>query len=205
MYRIVVAACAAVFCLSACEMSLPDNIALPWESTEPVPGTVPHGGPSRVPPSSSAVSPSPLPNAATFDVREVRTGPIAHLVAVRLARHEGFDRLVVEFADRVPGYTVGYSPLPARADASGKEIPLPGANALIQVLLDPATADGWDGGARTYLGPSTVTADTSAITEAKAAGDFEAVVTWVVGLRAKTPFQVLVLDGPPRLVVDLQH
>jgi len=49
--------------------------------------------------------------------------------------------------------------------------------------------------------PSTLSADT----EATAAGDYEAVLTWVVGLRAKVPFRVLVLDGPPRLVVDFQH
>ena len=43
------------------------------------------------------------------------------------------------------------------------------------------------------------------VTEVKAAGDYEAVLTWVVGLRAKVPFRVLVLDGPPRLVIDFQH
>ena len=52
---------------------------------------------------------------------------------------------------------------------------------------------------------STLSADTEAVTEATAAGDYEAVLTWVVGLRAKVPFRVLVLDGPPRLVVDFQH
>ena len=43
---------------------------------------------------------------------------VAHLAAVRLVGQDGFDRLVLEFADRVPGYTVGYRPLPAHADAS---------------------------------------------------------------------------------------
>ena len=31
------------------------------------------------------------------------TGNVAHLAAVRLAGQDGFDRLVLEFADRVPG------------------------------------------------------------------------------------------------------
>jgi hypothetical protein len=75
----------------------------------------------------------------------------------------------------------------------------------VKVALRPATADGWSGDARTYFGPSTVTASTAEVTEVKAAGDYEAVLTWVVGLRAKVPFRVLVLDGPPRLVVDFQH
>ncbi len=157
-----------------------------------------------VPTASVAIS-SPLPNAATSDVSAVRTGATAHLAAVRLHHEDGYDRLVLEFADRVPGYTVGYRPLPAQMDASGAEIPLPGASALVQVSLSPATADGWSGDARTYFGPSTVTADTATVTEAKAAGDFEAVLTWVAGLRAKGPFRVLLLDGPPRLVVDFQY
>ncbi|OBF20027.1 hypothetical protein A5727_09690 [Mycobacterium sp. ACS4331] len=127
------------------------------------------------------------------------------MAAVRLARHDGYDRLVLEFTDRVPGYTVGYRPLPAYADASGEEIPLPGANAQLQVTLTPATAAGWTDGPVTYSGPPTVTADTTVVTAAKSAGDFEAVLTWVVGMRAQVPFRVDVLGGPPRLVVDVQH
>ncbi|RAV12713.1 hypothetical protein DQP55_11225 [Mycolicibacterium sp. GF69] len=119
-----------------------------------------------------------------------------------MARRESSDRFVLEFTDRVPGYTIGYRPLPAHADASGEEIPLPGATALVQITLSPATGTGWVGDPRTYFGPSTVTADTASVTEAKAAGDFEAMLTWVVGLRTKVPFQVRVLDGPPRLVID---
>ena len=84
-------------------------------------------------------------------MQEVRPGGTAHLVTVRLARHDGYDRLVLEFADRVPGYTVGYRPLPAQADASGEEIPTPGASALIQLALTPATASGWVGDAHDVL------------------------------------------------------
>ncbi|WP_448506279.1 AMIN-like domain-containing (lipo)protein [Mycolicibacterium thermoresistibile] len=89
--------------------------------------------------------------------------------------------------------------------ASGADIPLPGADAAVRIALSAATASGWTTGERTYFGPSTVTADTAVITEAKEAGDFEAVLTWVVGLRAQVPFRVLVLEGPPRLVVDFYH
>ena len=84
-------------------------------------------------------------------------------------------------------------------------IPLPGANALVQITMKGATGSGCGGGPRTYFGPQAVTADTAVVTEAKAAGDFEAVLTWVVGLRSEVPFNVLVLDGPPRLVIDFRH
>jgi hypothetical protein len=137
---------------------------------------------------------------------QAQTDSAGSLVAVRLAHQKGYDRLVLEFADRVPDHTVGYRPLPAQADGSGKDIPLPGASAVVKIVLTPASGNGWGGVPRTYFGPSTVTAaNTASVTEAKAAGDFEAVLTWVVGLRAHVPFVVLVLDGPPRLVVDFQH
>ena len=156
---------------------------------------------------SRVASSSPgLPDASTADVHaEPSSTEMAHLVAVRLAGQDGFDRLVLEFTDRVPGYTVGYRPLPARQDASGFEIPLPGAGAVLQLSLNPATAAGWGGGPPTYAGPSTVTAETGSVTEATNAGDFEAVLTWVAGVREQQPFRVQVLDDPPRLVVDVSH
>ena len=104
-------------------------------------------------PVQQPATPPGLPGAGTADVNQAPTGNVAHLAAVRLAGQDGFDRLVLEFADRVPGYTVGYRPLPAHADASGAEIALPGASALLQLTLNPATAEGWGGGARSYFGP----------------------------------------------------
>lgn len=158
---------------------------------------------------AAACAPDPepdpgFPGAGTADISRAPAGDIAHLTEVRLEAQDGFDRVVLEFADRVPGYTVGYRTLPAHADASGAEVPLPGAGALLQVVLNPATAHGWGGGERTYFGPSELRADTASITEVKAAGDFEATLTWVVGTRTQVPFAVQVLDEPPRLVVDVQ-
>ena len=141
--------------------------------------------------------------AATTDVVVAPAGEIAHLSAVRVERHDGADRVVLDFTDRVPGYTVGYRPLPARADASGFEIPLPGAAAMLQIALNPATAAGWAGGEVTYAGPSRLrSSQTAVVTEVAAAGDFEAVLTWVVGLDRVLPFRVSALDGPARLTVE---
>ncbi|MBY0290147.1 MAG: hypothetical protein K2X52_23835 [Mycobacteriaceae bacterium] len=123
-----------------------------------------------------------------------------------MAPQNGYDRLIFEFTDRVPGYKIRYQPLPARADPSGKDVPLPGANALVQVTLTGATGNGGGpDGERTYFGPSTVSAPTVEVTEVKAAGDFEAVMTWVVGLRTEVPYRVRAYDEPPSLIVDFQH
>ena len=144
-----------------------------------------------------------LPGAGTADVQTEATIDMAHLTAVRMAGHDGFDRMVLEFVDHVPGYTVGYRPLPAREDASGFEIPLPGAGALLQMTLSRATASGWGGGPQTYPGPWALSANTGSVTEFRSAGDFEAVLTWVAGVRMQEPFRVQVFDSPPRLVVDV--
>ncbi|MGZ8802043.1 MAG: AMIN-like domain-containing (lipo)protein [Mycobacterium sp.] len=73
-------------------------------------------------PVQQPATPPGLPGAGTADVSQAPTGNVAHLAAVRLAGQDGFDRLVLEFADRGPGYTVGYRPPPAHADASGAKI-----------------------------------------------------------------------------------
>nr|WP_090276943.1 hypothetical protein [Mycolicibacterium komanii]CRL70734.1 hypothetical protein CPGR_02083 [Mycolicibacterium komanii] len=160
---------------------------------------------NQAPAPTSSPTAAPPPARGWSDVKNERPGAIAHLSGVRVARREFSDRLVFEFTDRVPGYTVGYRSLPAHADASGEEIPLPGATKLLQISLRPATATGWVGGERTYFGPDTVTGDTATVTELKAAGDFEAVLTWVAGMRGEAPFGVDVLADPPRLVVDVEH
>jgi len=166
-------------------------------STTPTPTT------STVVPTRTSVA--PLPTGTPSDVTAAPTGQMGQLVAVRTAGHDGYDRLVLEFKDGVPGYNIGYRPLPMQQDASGADIPLPGAKTALQIALIPATASGWGNGERTYFGPSTVTGDTKVVTAAKAAGDFEAVLTWVVGLRSEVPFSVEVLAGPPRLVIDFRH
>ncbi|MET0700972.1 MAG: hypothetical protein ABWY93_15040 [Mycobacterium sp.] len=60
-------------------------------------------------PVQQPATPPGLPGAGTADVSQAPTGNVAHLAAVRLAGQDGFDRLVLEFADRVPGPEVGRS------------------------------------------------------------------------------------------------
>jgi hypothetical protein len=178
----------------------------------PVPSTSESPPPSEpetttptTPPPTTPAKPPPLAGAGTADVKATKQGGTGHLGGVRLAKQFGYDRLVLEFNDRVPGYTVGYRPLPAHTDGSGAEIPLPGATAQITMTLTPASAHQDGTGAPTYTGPSTVSGGTAQVTQARSAGDFEAVVTWVVGVRKKSPFKVSVLADPPRLVLDVQH
>lgn len=136
------------------------------------------------------------------------TGPTAQLTAVRTARHDGFDRVVLEFAGDVPpGYRVSYVEPPITEDGSGAEIPVPGS-AFLQVRATPASGVDLSGDVprETYTGPDRVApVDGGVVTEVVRTGDFEGQVAWTIGLQQRVPFGVAVLEDPTRLVVDVHH
>jgi len=128
----------------------------------------------------------------------------ALLTDVRSARQEGYDRVVLEFANGVPGYEVGYVERPVVADGSGAEVAVEGA-AVLRVRMEPALdADlTKESAPRTYTGPNRLSPDTAVVVELVSTGGFEAVLTWAVGIDAERPFRVTTLSGPPRIVIDV--
>lgn len=129
---------------------------------------------------------------------------------VRAGRHTCFDRLVLD-VDDVPGglgYDVRYVDA-VRADGSGHVVPLTGG-ARLQVRLDSPAYD--DRGRATYtFGDRRELVDVdgwSTFRQVAWAGSFEGRSTLGLGVRARLPFRVFVLDGPgngARLVVDVAH
>lgn len=158
-------------------------------------------------PASTAITAAPTPTetgASTDDVSE-ESEKFGQLTDVRVGEHAGFDRVVFEFADDVPGYTVKYVELPVSADGSGEPVDLPDAETAVQVVFTPASGFDIEAGGKTYKGPSTVTNDkTAEITGVVSSGDFESVLSWAVGLRHEVPFEVTKLEGPARLVIDFR-
>ncbi len=55
----------------------------------------------------------------------------------------------------------------------------------------------------TYTGPDRVTGNTAVVREAVLTGDFEAVMSWALGIDGQRPFTVTTLSSPPRLVIDV--
>jgi hypothetical protein len=127
------------------------------------------------------------------------------LTKVTVDHAAGIDRVTFQFRDAgVPGVEAGYVTHPT-ADGSGAAIKVEGSNYL-QVRMSPAAAVDLSGEnpRPTYSGPVRVRgAGTTAVTEVVQSGDFEANLTWVIGLRSKAPFRVSTLTNPSRVVVEL--
>lgn len=149
----------------------------------------------------------PLDGASTATVSVPATIPeIALLTAARAARHEGYDRVVFEFANVLPGYQIGYTNRPVTADGSGDEVPVNGAH-VVQVRFESALdADlSQESAPRTYTGPDRFTPGTPEVAEIVKTGGFEGVLTWVIGLRDRVDFRVTTLSSPPRVVIDFRN
>jgi hypothetical protein len=119
---------------------------------------------------------------------------------VRLGRHEGHDRVVLELRPGSrPGYRVRYVRPPVIQDASGTEIQVDG-EAFLAVPMEPPPAStspetparlhGPDAGPGSSAGPELVL-------EVFRTGDFEAVLSWVAGLAERSPFRVQSFSRPP--------
>jgi hypothetical protein len=130
----------------------------------------------------------------------------ALLERVEVARHDGYDRVVFGFRNHVPGYRVEYVEPPLHEDGSGTVVEVAGG-AVVAVRM--ATASGFDletaEGRLVYDGPRRIAAGgPSVVAELVRTGDFEAVLTWAIGLDDRVGFRVSALEDPPRLVVDFE-
>ena len=121
------------------------------------------------------------------------------LVDVRAGGHPGFDRVVFEFRGAVPGHRVGYVDQLIE-DPSGKPVSLAGS-ADLQVVFQGANAH--DSGGTPTVSPRRFSPGLPAVKEIAQTGDFEAVVSYGVGIDRRRPIKVSTLSNPPRLVVDV--
>lgn len=134
---------------------------------------------------------------------------IALLERVALGRHEGYDRVVFQFRSTLPGYKVEYVQRPLKEDGSGNPVEVKG-NAVVVVRMEQAS--GFDlntgEGVMAYKGPRRIdgsAAGTSVVQELVRTGDFEAVLTWAIGLSDRVDFRVRTATSPSRLIVDFRN
>jgi hypothetical protein len=118
------------------------------------------------------------------------------------------DRITFDFKDAdgaEPGYLVEYRPADEAQteDASGNHIPIDG-NAFLVVRFEPAATADITGAKleRTYPGPRTIKPDGMRwVQQVSKTGDFEAVLTWAIGLSEQRAFKVT--SKPSRLTIEL--
>jgi hypothetical protein len=130
-----------------------------------------------------------------------------YLTDVMVQTPECTDRVVFAFrkGTPAPGYQVTYEPAASAKieDGSGNPIDIVGSAFLVVKLQPAATAEmKGDKLELTYKGPRRLKPSGARhVSEVVKTGDFEAVVTWVIGLDEKRPFTAEA--SASRLVVDL--
>ena len=127
---------------------------------------------------------------------------LALLIGVRAGRNKDFDRLVFDFEGPVPGMRVQYVDQLVQ-DGSGHPIRLRG-RAVVEITIRPAAAHR-DNGTPTFTGPLPDLTGFAAFRQVADAGDFEGVLTWGIGVAARTGLRGQTLTGPSRVAIDVVH
>ena len=152
-----------------------------------------------------------MPGASTNPVTSTATAAETALMkGLAVGRHQGYDRVTFTFKNTAPGYRVAYVQPPfhsgrLRQDRPRRRVRVrPGAHGA-RLGLRPRYRRG---GAPVYKGPKRISgadAGTSVVQDVVRTGDFEAVLTWMIGLLDPVDFRVLTLASPPRLAVDFRN
>jgi hypothetical protein len=136
--------------------------------------------------------------------------PTMYLTDVEIETEDCVERITFKFEESEPGpgYEVSYKPpeVAKIEDGSGDPLAIAGADFLVVRLFPAMTAkiEGEDV-EPTYEGPRSIPApnDAKMIREVAQTGDFEAQVTWAIGLDNKHPFTVTASDD--ELVVEINN
>nr|WP_245886895.1 hypothetical protein [Kineococcus xinjiangensis] len=134
--------------------------------------------------------------------------PRGHVAGVRSGRHACFDRLVIDVEGKTPGYFARYVP-EFRKMGSGEIVPLRGGAQLQVIVTVPAYDDaGWPTYDPARTDEVVPVAGYRTLRQVAWGSSFEGYTTLGLGVRARLPYRVWILDGPgdgSRLVVDVAH
>jgi hypothetical protein len=180
-------------------------------AVDPVPPAPASAGTASDPVDAGAAPPSSF-EASTDTIQtpgfpDAQAERVAYLTTVRAGRHPSFDRVVWTFDGPMPAYRVGYVQRPITEDGSGRRVEVEG-DAVLQIILTPASGTDLTGEEprQVYEGPRRIAATrfgTTVVREIVETGDFEATLSWVVGVDRLAPFAVFELSNPTRVVVDI--
>lgn len=198
--------------LSACGDTDDPGDVRPRTSAGAASGTIRPPADTSTPPPADTTAPPDEAAIATLQGGEWRAGDTtvehtpretALLREVRVAAHDGFDRIVFDFgASALPAYRIAYVDRPVRACGSGEVVELPG-DAWLSIDMRPAAAHD-DAGYATVRSRD-LPLDMAVLRRLRSTCDFEAVVEWVAAASSPNRYRVLELEAPNRLVVDVRH
>jgi len=172
-------------------------------SSSPTPATSVFSSPTATasPASSSSpvatATPQPPPGFTCADASGGSEQTGSDVVGVCVGQHDGYDRLVIEFSDSIPSYSVQ-----RRSGASftgsprGQVVTLGGTNGVL-VVVHPIF--NWT----SYSGPTAFKPDYPVLREARLVENFEGYQQWALGIQGTPCLRVTILTAPPRLVVDI--
>ena len=127
------------------------------------------------------------------------------LVDARVGAHTDYDRFVLEFesGDATPdSYAISWSTLRPTEDGSGLPVEVDG-DVFLSFSIG-ASLINWDGSEEFYDGPTSLSSSLFGnLVEIESGGYFEGRMLWAIGASEANGFQVLELEDPPRLVVDV--
>ena len=158
----------------------------------------------ELPTTSLPCQPLPIP---TTPVTSPTTAASSLLTAVTELGDHCVDHVIFDFTAKgtdPPGYTVTYGKAPFVGAGSGAPIAVAG-NAFVVVKVQPGYGFDYETGTPSYTGPKSVpVSNTNHVKAIVETGDFEGVLTWVIGLDSKRSFSVQA-TGTPRhqLVVTI--
>ena len=159
------------------------------------------------PTAAASVEPIPSEDLGPFscDLPIVKPGTVAvaNIIDVRTGTHAGHDRVVFEFEQGTPELTLDRASPPFSEDASGLPLTVDGESVL-RLTMRGGTKQ-TDAGTSSYGGPTDREVGQPALVHLIEGGDFERQSTWYLGLTAEACARVLLLDDPPRLVIDVEH
>ncbi|NMN98295.1 AMIN-like domain-containing (lipo)protein [Antrihabitans stalactiti] len=176
-------------------------------SEQPAQVAAPTTSPPGVVTTTTTASPETEKEVAPTDsgarLSEHSKGAALIVTAVRIGRHDTFDRVVYEFGGKgVPGSKVRYVDKVA-TQGKGDDVPVAGESILHVFISGVVYPE--PGGVKQYNGPDPLVEPTArVVTEVHMLGTFEGDTQSAIGTRTDKPgFRVTVLDNPTRLVIDI--
>src|SRR4051812_42816753 len=153
---------------------------------------------------AAAADETPFPANAEPDTADASSGASVTVSDIRVARQDGFDRVVFEVGGTgTPGWDVRYVD-EASSQGSGDAVDVAG-DAVLQVSLTGAGYP-YDTGVEEFSSSGPVSASgTEVVTEVVFDATFEGTTTAFVGTTRTAPFRVYLLENPTRVVVEVAH